>query len=80
MWGEMIDEILGVVIVVFENVVFFLILDYVFVDIVGIGGDGYNIINILIVSVIVVVIMGYKVVKYGSCSVFSKIGVSDVFF
>lgn len=76
--GEYLNEIVGVVIVLLENVVLFLCLDYLFVDIVGIGGDGSNSINIFIVSAFVVVVCGLKVVKYGNCSVFSKFGLFDL--
>lgn len=76
--GEHLNEIVGAVIVLLENAVLFLRLDYLFVDIVGIGGDGSNSINIFIVSVFVVAVCGLKVVKYGNCSVFSKFGLFDL--
>lgn len=64
--GELFNEIVGVVSVMVLNVWLFLIFDYVFGDIVGIGGDGYYIINIFSVVVLVVVSCGIKVVKYGN--------------
>lgn len=48
------------------------------VDICGIGGDGFLIFNIFMVVVFVVVVVGVKVVKYGNCFVFSKVGFVDV--
>lgn len=79
MKGELSGEIVGVVSVMVVNVLFFFMLEYDFVDIVGIGGDGYNMINIFSVVGVVVVFCGVKVVKYGNRSVLSKLGLVDFF-
>lgn len=76
--GEYSNEIVGVVIALLENVASFSRSDYLFVDIVGIGGDGSNSINIFIVSAFVVAVCGLKVAKYGNRSVFSKFGSFDL--
>lgn len=81
MWmkSEIIDEIVGVVVVMCELVdgVQLFMLKYV-VDVVGIGGDGVNIFNVFLVVFFVVVVVGGKVVKYGNCVVFGKSGSVDL--
>lgn len=77
---EMIGEIVVVVIVMCEFVNYVEVQDNLnFVDIVGIGGDGLYMFNILIVLMFVMVVVGVKVVKYGNCGVLSKFGSVDVF-
>lgn len=75
--GEYLNETVGVVIVSSENVVLPLCLDHSPVDTAGIGGDGSNSTNTLIVSVPAVVVRGSKAVKYGNCSALSKLGLLD---
>ncbi|MCZ6914377.1 MAG: hypothetical protein O7C59_07985, partial [Rickettsia endosymbiont of Ixodes persulcatus] len=49
------------------------------VDVVGIGGDGVNIVNLLMMVLIVVVVCGIFVVKHGNWVVFLFLGGVDMF-
>lgn len=77
-WGEIVDEIVGFVWGMKNNMNVIFLEELNVVDICGIGGDGVFMFNILMVSVIVVFVVGVKVVKYGNWVVFFKSGSVDV--
>lgn len=76
--SEIIDEIIGVIEVMCELVIFVIVNVEFLIDIVGIGGDGFNLFNVFLVLVFVVVVVGGYVVKYGNCGVLFKSGSVDL--
>lgn len=78
--GEMVDEVVGVVIVLWWYMILVVNFYLDVVDICGMGGVGSGIFNVSMIVVIIVVGVGVRVVKYGNCKVLSKSGFVDVFF
>ncbi|XOV81403.1 MAG: anthranilate phosphoribosyltransferase [Aestuariibacter sp.] len=79
MKGEEPQEIAGAAQAMIENAKAFPRPDYMFADIVGTGGDGYNTINISSAAAIVAASCGLPVAKHGNRSVSSKSGSADLF-
>lgn len=78
MCGIKVEELIGFCEVLFIICIFIDFFVYIFIDIVGIGGDGKNIFNIFICVCFIVVGVGYYVVKYGNYGVIFVSGVSNV--